>query len=205
MTDTVTEAHGLTEAEKKTLAKLLEKVNIGNTHSPAVRIGREYVALVNLSVPRRDNTREDRQVDLVRAGDSVWLTDDEAAKFLRHGDRDGRRVAVIRLKSEVDNNNPPKPHPSLLTGPIMRPATPAPGSDGPRPDPAGATRVIEQTTIPESEVVPVAPQDAMDILPGQPISGGEIGGNAYVQAGADQDLMAAVKAQSGLTKGTRGK
>ena len=201
MTETVTEARGLTEAEKKTLVKLLEKANIGNMHSPAVRVGREYVALTNLSVPRRDNTKEDRQCDLVRAGETIWLTDDEAAKFLRHGDLDGRRVAVIRLKSEVDANRPPVPHPSLLTGPVLRPMMPPPGSDQPRPDPEGSTRIVQQNVVPESEVIPPAPQDALDIAPGT-MGGGEAD-NAFVTAGADQYLMAAVKAQSGLAKGAR--
>lgn len=204
MTETATEVRGLTEAEKKTLVKLLEKANIGNVHGPAVRIGREYVALTNLSVPRRDNTKEDRQVDLVRAGETVWLTDDEAAKFLRHGDGDGRRVAVIRLKSEVDNNNPPKPHPTLLSGAVLRPMMPPPGTDHARPDPAGASRIIEQqVAVPEQEQVPTVSQDAIDILPGQMGGGDAASVRQAVAEGADQDLMAAVKAQGGLAKGAR--
>jgi hypothetical protein len=198
-----TEPRGLSPAELKTLEKLLVKANIGVVQGPGVRVGREYVALTNLSVPRRDNTKEDRQVDLVPAGDTVWLTDDEAAKFLRHGDRDGRRVAVIRLKSEVDANRPPKPHPSLLSGPIMRPVQPPPGTDMARPDPEGASRLVEQTvSVPEAQTVEVAQggtpsiQDAIDIVPG----GGGPTSRTEVMVGADQDLMAAVKAQNpGLT------
>jgi hypothetical protein len=199
---TATEARGLTKAELAQLEKLMAKANIGNVHGPAVRLGREYVALTNLAVPRRDD--KDRQTDLVLAGDTVWLTDDEAAKFLRHGDRDGRRVSVIRLKSEVDANRPPRPHPSLLTGPLMRPVTPAPGSDMPRPDPEGASRLVEQkVTVPESQQADIAAggtpsiQDAIDIVPG-----GGIGvERERIQGGADHDLMAAVKAQNpGLTR-----
>lgn len=191
---------GLTDAERKTLEKLIAKANIElGVHAPAVQVGREYVALTNLAVPQRGS--KDLKTDLVLTGETVWLSDEEAAKFLRHGDRDGRRVAVIRLKSEVDMNKPPKAPPQLLTGPIFRPVTPPSGTDLPRPDPAGATRLVEQTTVPESQQ-PVVAQggtpsigDALDIVPGS--------GEAIRQAtlaGADQDLMSAVRAQNpGLT------
>jgi hypothetical protein len=135
----------------------------------------------------------------VLAGDTVWLTDEEAARFERHGDRDGRRVAVVRLKSEVDASNPPRPHPTLLSGPVFRPAVPAPGTDGPRPDPAGSTRIVT-VGPPEAQQVPVQhggepvlpAQDAVDILPG-----GQLARDQVTQR-ADMDLVSAVKAQAGM-------
>lgn len=195
----------LTDAERKKLDEFLARAAAeADVHAPAVRIGRAYVALVNLSLPRRDNTKEDRQCDLVMAGDTVYLTDVEAAKYLRHQQTDGRRIAVIRLKSEVSSDGPPVPPPSLLSGPIFRPMTQMP--DGTRPDPAGSTKVVKQTevnqdSVPAGEASGGAPADlgALDIMPGETTST-DLGG-AY--AGADQDLLSAVKAQSGLGSSTR--
>jgi hypothetical protein len=184
----------LTPAEAKQLDKLLAKANTGNAHGPAVQLGKPYVALTNLSVPRRVQLDpKDRQTDLVLAGETVYLTDEEAARYLRHGDRDGRRVAVIRAKSEVDANNPPRPHPSLLSGPILRPTTPPPGSDLARPDPAGSSRIVEQSPVPESSepAPPSRSEDALDITPGT----GELA-RQEIRQGADADLVAAVKSQA---------
>lgn len=200
--EAATEVRGLTAAELKTLEKLLLKANIGNMHGPAVQVGKPYVALTWLSVPRREQADpKDRQTDRVAPGETIYLTDDEAAKFLRHGPQDGRRVAVIRAKNEVDQNNVPKPHPSLLSGLPFRASAPIPGTDMPRPDPAGASRIIESNVPPEMQVPQEGRggtpsiQDAMDIVPGT----GEIA-RQEIRAGADQDLMAAVKSQAGLNK-----
>lgn len=203
MSDTAeaAEVPGLSATESRQLDKLLAKANSARApHSPAVRVGREYVALTNLSMPRRGD--KDKGCDLVMAGESVWLTDDEAALYLRHGERDGRQVAVIRLKSEVDANNPPKPHPMLVSGRPFRPAPPAPGTDQPRPDPEGSSRIVSVgPPVPEMNQPQPGPDmplgglaggDAMDILPG----GGGL--SRATVAGADQDLVAAVKNQAGL-------
>jgi hypothetical protein len=214
LTDTVTptaadEVRGLTDRERAQLDKLMAKANAAiGVHAPAVRIGKPYVALVNLAVPRRQlaNGERDLQTDLVMRGETVYLTDEEAAKFLRNGPRDGRRIAVIRPAGEVDSNHLPNAVPQLLTGPIFRPVTPAPGTDGPRPDPEGSTRVIEQTVVPESQVMTPQPggapsiQDALDLPPGTVI-GGAGDSRAEAIAGADQDLMAAVKNQAGMGPG----
>lgn len=195
------EVAGLSATEARQLEKLLVKANTARApHSPAVRVGKEYVALVNLSLPRRGD--RDKGADLVMAGESVWLTDDEAALYLRHGDRDGRQVAVIRAKGEVDANNPPKPHPMLVSGRVFRPAPPPPGTDQPRPDPEGSSRIVsvgppvpemnQSQPGPEMPLGGLAGGDAMDIRPVRD-----------VLAGADHDLVAAVKSQAGLAGGKR--
>lgn len=191
----------LSDAEAKQLEKLLAKANAANQHGPAVRIGDAYVALTNLSVPRRGILApgEVRQSDLVQAGETVYLTPEEAAPYLRHGDRDGRRIPVIARKGEVDANNPPRPHPSYLSGPVFRPVTPPPGSDLPRPDPAGSSR-LAMLDSPVPEAAPPVPgsenappsQDAVDILPGGQLA------RDRVQQGADRDVVEAYKAQAGL-------
>lgn len=61
--------------------------------STEARSGR-YVALTNLSIGRGD---KDRQADIVHAGDTVTLTDEEAQRFLS-----GHRVPVIRKASDRD-------------------------------------------------------------------------------------------------------
>jgi hypothetical protein len=191
---------GLSEAEQKQFDKLAAKAAAASPHGPAVRIGEPYVALTNISLPRRGQESikpAERMNDLVPAGETVYLTPEEVALLERHEGKDGRRISVIRRKSEVDNNNPPRPHPSYLSGPLFRPGTPPPGTDLPRPDPAGSTRVVEMT-VPETaqpqpgaENVQAGPnQDAVDILPGGQLARDDI------RQGADQDLMAAVKAQN---------
>lgn len=218
MTDTIPEARPktaegvkpLSEAERKKMNELVARATAElGVHAPAVRVGKPYVALVNLSLPRREQLDpKDPKSDLIPRGETVWLTDDEAAKFMRHGSRDGRRVAVIRPLDQVDTNNIPNPPPQLLTGPIFRPVTPAPGTESERPDPPGSTRIVEQTSLPpEAQVQAPMPggapsiQDAIDLPPGSMIGGGEA--RESVMAGADQDLMAAVKQQTGMS-GRRG-
>lgn len=183
---------GLTEAESRQLAKLHAKANAAGVHAPAVQVGEPYVALTNLSLPRRGD--KDKMCDLIPAGETVYLTPEEAASFQRHGDRDGRQVAVIRKKSEVDGNNPPRPHPMLLSGRVNRPMMPPPGSSEARPDPEGSSKIVTYgQPVPEmSQQGPAGTEgDAMDIKPGG-------GGPAASLANVDLDLVSATKAQMGL-------
>jgi hypothetical protein len=183
---------GLSAAEQATLDKLMAKANASAVHAPALRIGEPYIALVNLSVPRRGETftnsagqKDVPQTDLVYAGDTVYLTDDEAARFSRcDPNRDGRRIPVVRKVSE--GGELARVHPSMLSGPMFRPAAPAPGMppEYPRPDPPGSSQVIESSPVPES-----APIDAVDITPSASA--------APAAAGADQDIVAAAKLAMG--------
>jgi len=188
----------LSEREQATLDKLLTKLNAGQPHAPAVQLGDPYIALVNLSLPRRGPVEkgEHRQSDLVMAGDTVYLTEDEAARFNRHDpDRDGRRIEVVRKKGTIDPSLPQRVHPSLLSGPVFRPGPPVRGDTGPRPDPPGSSRVIETApVIPESQ--PAMPgsenqksEDAIDIVPGG------AGGGSDPRDGADMDIVAAARAR----------
>jgi hypothetical protein len=187
---------GLSAAEQKTYERLLGKISAANPHSAAARIGQPYIALAWLSLPRRNDP--DKQTDRVPPGETVYLTDEEAALYMRHGPEDGRRVSVIRPKNEVDANNVPRPHPSYLSGPVFRPSAPPPGTDLPRPDPAGSTRVTEMSVPESAQPVPgmenraSASEDAADILPGGQLA------RDQVRQGADQDMVSAVKHQAGL-------
>ena len=147
-TDTVTEARPLTDAERDTLAKLLAR----DKGTPSARVGEPYVALINLSVPRRGD--KDRMTDLVYAGETVYLTEDEARSFNRHGTRDGRQVDVLRKVSGPDGSReePPRLLPRHVSGRLFRPSTPPPGSDAPRPDPEGssAIQVLDEGRAPEA-------------------------------------------------------
>lgn len=144
-------------------------------HTPGVRIGSPYRALCNLSLPRRGR-RPDDPNDLVMAGETVYLTEAEAAAFNRHNDRDGRRIAVLQPLDEVEPNaGPPRIHPRALSGPIQHPVAPGPGDTGPRPDPPGSSAVLVAERIPEltepapgdeDQGPPVADgPDALDIPP----------------------------------------
>jgi hypothetical protein len=130
----------LSADERTALDKLLARASADK--SPATRIGEPYLALVNLSVPRRGDGK-DRQSDLVYAGETVHLTDEEARQFERHGTRDGRQVAVIRKLSGPDGSREEAPRllPRHVSGRLFRPEVPPPGSDAPRPDPEGSSRV----------------------------------------------------------------
>ena len=198
----------LTETEQKQLDKLLAKANAANVHSPALRVGEEYIALVNLSLPRRDNKPAEKdyvpQCDLVLAGNPVWLTEAEAATFNRHNPQlDGRRIPVVVKKSELGQWQ--RVHPSLLSGPVFRPPVPAQGSnidpEIPRPDPAGASRIIESSPVPElnqpflGSETHITAADATDITPGT----GNMG--ADPRAVADMDVVNAAKAAMSRQKG----
>lgn len=193
---------GLTDAEQRQLDKLLAKANASNVHAPAVRIGEPYVALINLSLPRRGQLLrpgEVPQCDLVPAGETVWLTEDEVARFNRHDpNKDGRRIEVVRKLGEREDLPVGRVHPSLLSGPVFRPPQPVPGQNPefPRPDPPGASRIIEQNPL-VPETMPVQPgsenamPDALDISPGA------AGGLHASLEGVDMDLVNAAKAAMG--------
>lgn len=145
------QARPLTEAEKQVLRDLMTRENAWAT--PATRIGEPYVALVNLSVPRRGD--KDRQTDLVPAGETVYLTDEEARQFNRRGNRDGRQIDVVRKLSGPDGSRGELPRvlPRHVSGRLFRPPVPPPGSELARPDPEGssAVQVIEDGRAPETE------------------------------------------------------
>lgn len=138
--------------ERETLNKLLARESADK--GPASRIGEPYEALTCLSVPRRGD--KDRATDLVYPGEVIHLTDEEARQFQRHGGpRDGRQVAVIRKVSGPGGSHEPLPRvlPRHVSGRLFRPMTPPPGSDAPRPDPEGSSRiqVIDDGRAPESD------------------------------------------------------
>jgi hypothetical protein len=152
MTEAATETRPLTADEQATLDKLITRASAGKT--PAARIGEAYEALIALSVPRRGDSK-DKQTDLVLAGEIVHLTEDEARAFQRHGNSDGRQVPVIRKLSGPDGSREPLPRllPRHVSGRLFRPPPPPPGSDAPRPDPEGSSRVqiLEDGRAPETE------------------------------------------------------
>jgi hypothetical protein len=158
-----------------------------------VRIGSPYQALVNLSLPRRDPA--DKNTDLVMKGDTVYLTDAEAAAFNRHGNRDGRRVEVLRKLSGPAGNVVPNIPTRALSGPLQGPPVDA------RPDPAGSSFVTQQAA-------PMGPPEGNPPVPGSEMSAGQqepppvdavdlpptrSAGREAV-AGVDQDLVNAVRA-----------
>jgi hypothetical protein len=145
------QARPLSDEEKRVLRDLMTRESAWA--SPATRVGEPHVALVNLSVPRRGD--KDRQCDLVMAGETVYLTDEEARAFNRHGHRDGRQVDVVRKLSGPDGSRGEVPRilPRAVSGRLFRPPPPPPGSEMPRPDPEGSSRVevIEDGNAPETE------------------------------------------------------
>jgi len=156
----VQDARPLTEAERDTMNKLLARDSA--FQAPSVRRGEPYMALVNLSVPRRGD--KERATDLVYAGETVYLTAEEAAAFNRHGSRDGRQVEVVRKLTGPDGTReaPPRIPPRALSGRLFRPTVPPPGSDAPRPDPEGSSRIqyIDDGRAPEADAGPAAPDAA---------------------------------------------
>lgn len=155
----------LTADERATLEKLLARASADKT--PATRIGEPWMALVNLSVPRRGD--KDRATDLVYAGETVYLTEEEARSFNRHGTRDGRQVEVLRKLSGPDGSREEAPRmlPRHVSGRLFRPEVPPPGSDAPRPDPEGSSRIqyLDDGRAPEtSGAVPADPAEMADQL-----------------------------------------
>jgi hypothetical protein len=171
------------------LNELLARASVtSDVHAPAVRIGEPYVALINLSLPRRTNGADakDRQVDLVRRGEVVYLTSAEAQLFLRADpDKDGRQIAVIqKLHGPESRRETQFLLPRMLSGRQFGPPVHS------RPDPAGSSFVTPMSPVIPEATPPVpgseaAPQvDAIDLPPTR----------ASVVAGADMDLVNAVKA-----------
>jgi len=124
-----------------------------------------YQALVNLSQPRKDNSKE---TDLIAPGETVDLTDEQAAQWLPPH----RAFAMIR-KAEGEQALPAV-LPRQMFGIAINPRTgkllgrPGPPAEA-RPDPPGSSTV--QVQIPEaaepqpgSENEP-PPQDAVDLPP----------------------------------------
>jgi hypothetical protein len=167
-TDTITEARPLTEAERETLNKLLARDSA--FEAPSVRRGEPYMALINLSVPRRGD--KERATDLVYAGETVYLTAEEAAAFNRKGARDGRQVDVVRKLSGPDGSREPAGliPPRAVSGRIFRPVPPPPGSDAPRPDPEGSSAIqYVDAPIPESSQPQPDPSEMADQLRSEPL------------------------------------
>lgn len=134
--------------------------------------GSAYVALTHLSLPRPGRKDGDPN-DLVEAGDTVILTDEQAEPYLRCGGRTGRRIPVIRKLEDVRaEGGIPRILPRQLSGPIFAPPPPPKGSPDARPDPAGSSHVVVyDPLVPEaSEPQPDSEQggslaDAIDIPP----------------------------------------
>ena len=155
----------LSADERATLDKLLARASADK--SPATRIGEPYEALICLSVPRRGD--KDRATDLVYPHEVVYLTEDEARQFERHGNRDGRQVPVIRKLSGPDGSRGEAPRllPRHVSGRLFRPQVPPPGSDAPRPDPEGSSRlqVLDDGRAPETAGAMTAePSEMADVL-----------------------------------------
>jgi hypothetical protein len=165
MAEVTEQARPLTEDEKKSLRDLMTRENA--FAGPATRVGEPHVALINLSVPRRGD--KDRQSDLVLAGNTVYLTDEEARLFNRHGNSDGRQVEVVRKLSGPDGSRGEVPQilPRAVSGRLFRPQAPPPGSDAPRPDPQGSSRVqvLEDGRAPETAgAMSAEPSEMADVL-----------------------------------------
>jgi hypothetical protein len=168
----------LTEAEMATLAKLLPRA-FATSRAAVPKTGSQYQALVNLSVPRTDDA--DRQTDLVTRGNTVILTDEQAAKFLPP-------VKPFPMIRRIKDQHEPLPRITgrHMSGPIRQPPVPQPGTADPRPDPAGSSVITEvkddadqNPPVPEmnepaagSENAPVTTQDAIDLPPGTRVTNG---------------------------------
>lgn len=101
----------------------------------------KYVALTNLSIGRPGN--KERQADIVHAGETVTLTDEEAESLTRR-----HRVPVVRKVGESDYTRP-------LTARDLFGDRPGAAQFGAAPDPAGSTRVT-QTGVPDPALSPEA-------------------------------------------------
>ena len=159
-TDTA-EARPLTDAERDTLHELLAR----DKGTPSARVGEPYAALINLSVPRRGD--KDRMTDLVYAGETVYLTEDEARAFNRKGARDGRQVDVLRKLSGPGGSGEELPRipPRAVSGHLFRPAVPAARLRRAAPRPGGLvrrSRYLDDGRAPETEGAMVPEPSEMD-------------------------------------------
>lgn len=105
----------------------------------------EWQALVPLSISRRGD--KEKAADFVQAGETVLLTEEESAGFLKR-----HQVPVIRPASQKN-----EPLPQISARQMFRPIA-GPGQFGARPDPAGATRVITNPADPASHPEANAPE-----------------------------------------------
>ena len=162
----------LTADERETLTALLARDSA--LQAPAVRRGDPYMALINLSVPRRGDPG--KQTDLVLAGETVYLTAEEAAAFNRHSRFDGRQIEVVRKISGPDGTHEPLPRvpPRAVSGRVVQPNIPPPGSDAPRPDPEGSSRVqyldTDAARVPERAEPQMDPAEMADQLSTAPVA-----------------------------------
>jgi hypothetical protein len=166
---TATDPKPLSDDERERLNELLARDSA--LQAPAARRGEPYVALIALSVPRRGDPA--RQTDLVMAGETVYLTAEEAAQFNRHGHHDGRQIEVVRKVSGPDGSREPPPRvpPRAVSGRIFRPAVPPPGSDAARPDPEGSSRLQyldAGNPVPEANEPQMDPSEMADRLQSGP-------------------------------------
>lgn len=128
----------------------------------------KYQTLVNLSRPQKGaDGKYTGQNDLVLRGETLDLTDDEAAAL----NANQRRVHghdVLRKATQAG-----KPMPSM-TGRVLTGRPMTPGADT-RPDPKGSTAVLVRQETPEASDPQVGDLDnesAMDLPPGTRISAG---------------------------------
>jgi hypothetical protein len=150
-TATATDYTPLTADERTAFEKLLARASASST--PATRPGDSYLALANINVPHRGSD-PGRGADIVYAGETVNLTPEEAAGYLRCGPHDGRKVPVIQKLSGPDGTHetPPRLPPRALSGRLFRPSLPPPDSELPRPDPEGSSsiQVLDDGRAPET-------------------------------------------------------
>jgi len=151
-----TENRPLTPEERKLLRDLMARETATQSvHAPEVRIGEPYVALTNLSLPRRGD--KEKMTDLVMKGEVVYLTEEEARPLLRDDPmRDGRQTPVIRKAHGPESTSDvPFLLPKLLSGARTGPP------QGARQDPAGSSYVIP------------GPPEANPPVPGSEATGGQ--------------------------------
>jgi hypothetical protein len=166
----------LTDQQKEALLALFQS-GLQNASQMAVSEGRsKYQALTNISVPQPGSLMKDPRTGemiskntVVPAGETVELTETEAANLMRCGGSTGRMAPAVRPLSEKSAELP-RLLPRHLSGRLRQPVTPPPDSDMPRPDPPGSSHLIVNDPNPESnEPVPGAEQEpvtgAMDIPP----------------------------------------
>jgi hypothetical protein len=135
-----------------------------------------YQALVNLSIPQvSDSGMLTGQNDLIPRGEIVELDERQAANLMACGPRHGRTVPAIRPAAEAKGDLP-RLLPRQLSGPLRQPPPPPDGSDAPRPDPPGASRILVQQ-----------PPESTEPMPGSEATGGQEG-HPWEVAGGTIDI-----------------
>jgi hypothetical protein len=112
----------------------------------------EYEAICNLSVGRTGSDSE-KAADIVHAGETVHLTDEQAARFL---DPKRHRVPVIRKASQQND-----PAPRVLASDLFG-DRPKAQQFGARPDPEGASQVHVNEDAPADPADPRKAPEASD-------------------------------------------